>query len=156
MQMRCEYYMKITDINNQNNINPIIKDSNKIQKEIQNNFSTKLSNLKGDSLQEKLTILLDEINTQAEKIEKKFYLNNILKYKKLVKEFLNLTVNNSHKFKKENFLDRRGRHRIMSMVKLVDEELENLTKDFLKNEKDKLKILNRLDEIKGMLLDIFM
>lgn len=148
--------MKITDINNQNNINPIIKDSNKIQKEIQNNFSTKLSNLKGDSLQEKLTILLDEINTQAEKIEKKFYLNNILKYKKLVKEFLNLTVNNSHKFKKENFLDRRGRHRIMSMVKLVDEELENLTKDFLKNEKDKLKILNRLDEIKGMLLDIFM
>ncbi|SKC63871.1 YaaR family protein [Maledivibacter halophilus] len=148
--------MKITDINNQNNINPIIKDSNKIQKEIQNNFSTKLSDLKGDSLQEKLTILLDEINTQAEKIEKKFYLNNILKYKKLVKEFLNLTVNNSHKFKKENFLDRRGRHRIMSMVKLVDEELENLTKDFLKNEKDKLKILNRLDEIKGMLLDIFM
>lgn len=155
--MRCDNSMKITDINKRSNVNSlVVKDSNKIQKETQNNFSIKLNKLKGDSLQERLTTLLGEINTQAEKIEKKFHLNDILKYKKLVKEFLSLTVNNSHKFTKENFLDRRGRHRIMSIVKQVDEELENLTKDFLSNERDKLKILNKLDGIKGMLLDIFM
>jgi uncharacterized protein YaaR (DUF327 family) len=155
--MRCINPMKISDINKQSNLNPLlIKESNKIHKENQSNFALKLNELNGDSLQEQLTTLLDEINLQSKEVEKKFHLNEILKYKKLVKEFLGLTVTNSHKFTKENFLDRRGRHRVLSIVKQVDDELETLTKDFLEKEKDKLKILNKLDGIKGMLLDIFM
>lgn len=149
--------MKISDINKQSNLNSLlVKESNKIQKGTQNDFALKLNKLNGDSLQERLTTLLSEINAQSNEVEKKFHLNEILKYKKLVKEFLGLAVNNSHKFTKENFLDRRGRHRVLSIVKQVDEELETLTKDFLEKEKDKLKILNKLDGIRGMLLDIFM
>lgn len=154
---RCEKSMKISDINKQNNLNSLlVKESTKVTKETQNDFSLKFNKLKGDSLQEKLTSLLSEINLQSKEIEKKYHLNEILKYKKLVKEFLGLAVNNSHKFTKENFLDRRGRHRVLSLVKQVDDELESLTKDFLNKERDKLKILNRLDGIRGMLLDIFM
>ena len=149
--------MKISDINKQSTLNSLlVKESNKVQKETHNDFALKLNNLNGDSLQQRLTTLLSEINLQSKEVEKKFHLNEILKYKKLVKEFLGLTVNNSHKFTKENFLDRRGRHRVLSIVKQVDDELETLTKDFLEKEKDKLKILNKLDGIRGMLLDIFM
>lgn len=155
--MRCENPMKISDINKQSTLNSLlVKESNKVQKETHNDFALKLNNLNGDSLQQRLTTLLSEINLQSKEVEKKFHLNEILKYKKLVKEFLGLTVNNSHKFTKENFLDRRGRHRVLSIVKQVDDELETLTKDFLEKEKDKLKILNKLDGIRGMLLDIFM
>jgi len=149
--------MKISDVNKHNTINSLlVKESSKLPRETQNDFALKLHKLNGDSLQEKLSTLLNEINMQAKEIEKKFHLGEVLKYKKLVKEFLGLTVNNSHKFSKENFLDRRGRHRVLSLVKQVDDELENLTKDFLEKEKDKLKIINRLDGIRGMLLDIFM
>ncbi|SHK15362.1 YaaR family protein [Paramaledivibacter caminithermalis] len=149
--------MKIADINNRKTLNSLlVKESNKVKREIQNDFASNLTQLKGDALQERLTNLLDKINTQSKEVEKKFYLNDILKYKKLVKEFLNLTINNSHKFSKENFLDRRGRHRVLSIVRQVDEELEALTKDFLEKEKDRIKILNRLDGIRGLLLDIFM
>lgn len=149
--------MKISDINKNNTLNSLlIKESSKLPKEPQSDFALKLHNLNGDSLQEKLSSLLGEINIQSQEIEKKFHLGEVLKYKKLVKEFLSLTVNNSHKFSKDNFLDRRGRHRVLTLVKQVDDELENLTQDFLKKEKDKLKIINRLDGIKGMLLDIFM
>lgn len=157
LKMRCKNHMKITDINKHTAVNsPLVKEGSRLSKEAQNDFALKLKNLKGDALQEELTSLLGEISSQSQEVEKKFHLSEVLKYKKLVKEFLSLTVNNSHKFSKENFLDRRGRHRVLSIVKQVDDELEHLTQDFLKKERDKLKILNRLDNIKGMLLDIFM
>lgn len=152
--------MKISDINKHNTDNTVnsllAKESAKPPKQVQSDFALKLKGLNEDSLQEKLTTLLSDIDLQSRKIEKNFELGDILKYKKLVKEFLSLTVSNSHKFSKDNFLDRRGRHRVLSSIKEIDQELENLTKDFLDTEQDKLKIINRLDGIRGMLLDIFM
>ncbi|WIF94859.1 YaaR family protein [Caminicella sporogenes] len=149
--------LKISDINNKNRFNSIVtKENTKIAKNTNNNFSLTFNKLYGDSIQEKLQNLLTQIDSQASKIEKKFELNEVLKYKKLVKEFLNIAVNNSHKFSKESFLDRRGRHRVMSLIKKVDNELEDLTKKFLQKEKSNLSILKKLDEIRGLLIDIFM
>ncbi len=149
--------MKISDITKHKTLSSLaVKESAKPPKEAQSEFALKLNELDGDALQEKLSSLLSDINAQSKEIEKRFDLGEVVKYKKLVKEFLNLTVNNSHKFSKDNFLDRRGRHRVLSIVRQVDDELEGLTKDFLKKEKDKLKIINRLDGIRGMLLDIFL
>ena len=76
------------------------------------------------------------------------------KYRSLVKEFVNEVVNRSHKFSRENFLDRRGRHRVYGMVKLVDKNLNDLAEELVKDEKDHLNILGRVDEIRGLLLDI--
>ena len=76
------------------------------------------------------------------------------KYRSLVKEFVNEVVNRSHKFSRENFLDRRGRHRVYGMVKLVDKNLNDLAEELVKDEKDHLSILGRVDEIRGLLLDI--
>ncbi|RKD27558.1 hypothetical protein SAMN02745883_00536 [Caminicella sporogenes DSM 14501] len=149
--------LKISDINNKNRFNSIVtKENTKIAKNTNNNFSLTFNKLYGDSIQEKLQNLLTQIDSQASKIEKKFELSEVLKYKKLVKEFLNIAVNNSHKFSKESFLDRRGRHRVMSLIKKVDNELEDLTKKFLQKEKSNLSILKKLDEIRGLLIDIFM
>jgi len=149
--------IKISDINKRNPINSLsLKDNNQSSKTMQADFGTKLEKLSGDQLESKLQILLNEINNQSNVVEKKFQLNEIMKYKKLVKEFLSLTVNNSHKFSKESFLDRRGRHRVMSLIKRVDYELEGVTRDFLSKEDANLKVLKRLDDIRGLLLDILM
>ena len=67
---------------------------------------------------------------------------------------MNEIVSRSHKFSRENFLDRRGRHRVYGMVKLVDKALDELATELIKDEKDHLTILNKIDEIRGMLLDI--
>jgi len=149
--------IKISDINKQSSLSSLnLRENSKAPKNIQSEFASQLSNLKGDAVHEKLNNLLSQIDAQSKVVEKKFHLSEILKYKKLVKEFLNIAVNNSHEFSKENFLDRRGRHRVMSIVKRVDDELENLTKDFLKKESSNLKVLKKLDDIKGLLIDIFM
>lgn len=76
------------------------------------------------------------------------------KYRELVKDFLNEIVNRSHKFSRENFLDRRGRHRVYGIVKLVDKNLDDLASELVKDEKDHLTILSKVGEIRGLLLDI--
>ena len=77
------------------------------------------------------------------------------RYRSLIKDFMNEVVNRSHQFSRENYLDRRGRHRVYGMIRRVDELLDELAQELVKEEKDHLAILNRVDEIRGLLLDIF-
>ena len=81
-------------------------------------------------------------------------IRDMKKYRELVKDFLNEVVNRSHKFSRENFLDRRGRHRVYGIVKLVDKNLDDLASELVKDEKDHLTILSKIGEIRGLLLDV--
>ncbi len=138
-------------------ISSVISTQSATRREIQNKqFLEKFQNIKSDQVREHLEGLFDEINIQADKISEKLHLSEVIRYKNLVGEFLDVAVKNSHKFSKQNFLDRRGRHRVYSIVKNVDRELNAIIKDFLKNEVDRLDIVKRLDDIRGMLLDVFM
>ena len=64
-------------------------------------------------------------------------------------------VYRSHKFSRENFLDRRGRHRVYGIIRLIDSNLDELASELVEDEKDHLSILARIGEIRGLLLDIF-
>lgn len=128
----------------------------KTQNSVQNDsFKFMLvSNIEEKDLQNKLGSLMDQITEQGEKITKHMDVSDMRKYRSLVKEFMNEVVNRSHEFSRENFLDRRGRHRIYGIVKLVDKNLDDLAGELIKDEKDNLSILNKVGEIKGLLLDV--
>ena len=75
-------------------------------------------------------------------------------YRSLVSDFMHEVVTRSHQFTRENFLDRRGRRRVYGIVRLVDKKLDELARELISTEKDHINILDRIDEIKGLLLDI--
>lgn len=106
-------------------------------------------------LQERLNVLLDKITNQGERIAQHMDIRDMKKYRGLVKDFLNEIVNRSHKFSRENFLDRKGRHRVYGIIRLVDVTLDELAGELVKEEKDHLSILEKIGEIRGLLLDIF-
>ena len=105
-------------------------------------------------LKEKLSGLMDENTEQGKKLSEHMDIRDMKKYRSLVKDFMNEVVNRSHKFSRENFLDRRGRHRVYGLVKLVDKNLDELAGELVKEEKDHIAILGKVDEIRGLLLDI--
>ena len=115
---------------------------------------TLISNIEEKDLQEKLGNMMQEITEQGEKIAKHMDIKDMRKYRELVKGFLNEVVNRSHKFSRENFLDRRGCHRVYGIVKLVDKNLDELAGELVKEEKNHLEIVGRIDDIRGLLLDI--
>ena len=113
------------------------------------------SNIEEAGLADRLNLMMEEIVMQGDKITKRMDVKDMRRYRALIKDFMNEIVNRSHKFSRENFLDRRGRHRVYGIVRLVDEKLDELTQELMKEEKDKIAILAKVGEIRGLLLDIF-
>lgn len=115
---------------------------------------TLMSSIGEAGLSERLSVMMQEITMQGEKLGKHMDVRDMKHYRRLIQEFMNEIVNRSHKFSRENFLDRRGRHRVYGMIKRVNVVLDELAGELIKEEKDTLTILSKVDEIRGLLLDI--
>ena len=115
---------------------------------------TLISNIEEQGLKERLNLMMQEITMQGKKLGKHMDVRDMKHYRALIKEFMNEIVSRSHEFKRANFLDKQGRHRVYGMIKLVDNKLDELAQELIKDEKDHLTILAKVDEIRGMLLDL--
>ena len=102
-----------------------------------------VSNIQEKELQERIGGLMSQINEQGKKISKKKDIRDMRRYRELIKSLLNEVVYRSHQFSRENFLDRRGRHRVYGIIRLVDKNLDELAEEL------------KIGEIEGLLLDIF-
>ena len=113
-----------------------------------------VSNIAEQELQQKIGGLMSQIDEQGKKISKKKDIRDMRRYRELIKELLNEVIYRSHEFSRENFLDRRGRHRVYGIIRLVDKNLDELDEELMKDEQDNISILSKIGEIQGLLLDI--
>ena len=117
-------------------------------------FSFTLRRIGDDGLAERLNGLIEEITVQGKKIADHADIRDMKHYRSLIADFINEVVTNSHEFSRENFLDRRGRHRVYGIVRLVNKNVDELAQELLKQEKDHIKLLDKTGEIRGLLLDL--
>ncbi len=77
-------------------------------------------------------------------------------YKKAVKSFVKFVVDNSLKatsvISGSRYIEIKQKKYFL--VKVIDEKMDRLTKELLFNQLEKLEILDRLGEIKGLLIDL--
>lgn len=123
-------------------------------KPVDGDFEFTLNKLDDDGFQERLNKLMNDISIQGKKLADHMDVKDMKQYRSMVTDFMNEVVTRSHKFSRENFLDKRGRHRVYGIVKLVNKDLDDLAQSLISKEKDHLDILGRIDEIRGLLLDI--
>lgn len=114
-----------------------------------------MSKISEEDLQARLGSLMEEITMQGERIAKKKDIKDMRKYRSLIKDFMNEIISRSHSFSRENFLDRRGRHRVYGIIRLVDQNLDDLAQELMKEQKDNITILQKIGDIRGLILDIF-
>lgn len=140
-----------------NQIMPTVQ-TEQVKEQVQSDGTFKFvlaSQVSEAELQSKLTTMMEEIVMQGDRLAKHRDIKDMRRYRGLIKEFMNEVVTHSHEFSRENFLDRRGRHRVYGIIRLVDETLDELAKELMRDEKDNLAILGKIGEIRGLLLDIF-
>ena len=116
---------------------------------------TLLSSIQEQELQASLAVMMEDITQQGNKLSRKMDIRDMKLYRRMIKEFMNEIVTHSHSFSRENFLDKKGRHRVYGMVKLIDQALDDLAEELMREEQDHLAILNKIGEIQGMILDLF-
>ena len=113
------------------------------------------SRLDDEGLAERLNLMMRDIVQQGETISRKKDIRDMTRYRTMIKEFMNEVVSRSHQFSRENFLDRRGRHRVYGIIRRVDETLDELAQELVKEQIDNISILDKIGQIEGLLLDIF-
>lgn len=115
---------------------------------------TLLSQIDQSELQQKLREMVEGITNQGQKISEHMDIRDLKVYRSMISNFINEVVANSHRFSRENFLDKRGRHRVYGIVRLVNSKLDELAKELISSEKNQVNILERIGEIQGLVLDI--
>lgn len=98
--------------------------------------------------------LFDEIDRQGKKLAKSVSINEIKYYKRLISEFLEAAISSSYSYEKDGYSERGGKV-VHAIVKKINSEVEALMKRVIENDIN-FDILKKIDEIRGLLLDILM
>lgn len=118
-------------------------------------FTSVMDKRRTDVTFERLSKKMTEIAAQGEKLADTRSVENLRKYKKMVKDFLDDAVKNGLELKEQRGFNQRGSTKVYKLVKEVDKKLIDLTNQVLDKEKKGLDVLNLVGEIKGMLLNIY-
>ncbi|UOW67207.1 YaaR family protein [Paraclostridium bifermentans] len=79
--------------------------------------------------------------------------SHVIRYKQAIQKYLKSVVDYTYETdKKDSFWS----NNYFKTVKVVDEKLENLTKSVLENEKDNIDIISEIDDINGLLIDLYL
>ena len=108
-----------------------------------------------DGLTERLETLMEDISEEGTRLSERLDISGMKKYRGLVREFVNEITVNSREYGRENFLDRKGRHRVFGTIKTIDTTLDELAQQLFSKEKNSLAILEKTGQIEGLLMDLF-
>lgn len=123
--------------------------------QIQTSFGDHMYKVQRDMVQQELEKLFADIDKQGKALGNSLNLKDLKKYKDLIQKFLDYAVNKMYHLKEQPGWDRKGRYKIYTVIETVNKELESLTEMLLSDQQDKISVLAKVDDIRGMLVDIF-
>jgi len=119
-------------------------------------FTKVLDKITHREYHEDLQRLIAEVDKMARKLTKSCTVSDLKKYKRAVKNFLKETIARAYQAHDEAGWDCSGRHKLYVLIKKVDQNLEDLSQQVLEKQAETLSILKKLDEIRGLLVDMYL
>jgi uncharacterized protein YaaR (DUF327 family) len=112
--------------------------------------------------------LLEDLRAAGDTLQKRPFPPEILAYKRAVRNFMRYVVDNGYRVEEQlgipqylrpSFKGQRGgadaqKRLSRHMIQVVDRRLEELAANLMKGQLSQLEILSRLEEIKGLLVDL--
>ncbi|MCY8563462.1 YaaR family protein [Bacillus sonorensis] len=118
-------------------------------------FKEKMSIQSGKLRFEQLTMLLTDIEAFGKRLAKSRNFKDLARFKGLIKRFVKEAVENGLAVENSRSFDLYGNSRTLSIVKKLDEKLVQLTEELLDQEKPSIELLERIGEIKGLLINLY-
>ncbi|MDD2372885.1 MAG: YaaR family protein [Syntrophomonadaceae bacterium] len=116
-------------------------------------FEQELAQRRDAESQYRMQEILKEIDRLNDKLNRSLNINDLMLYKKMVKQFLQEASARAYAVKQERGRNRRGRSLLISIT-TIDHEMEKLIEDFVRDPKEPVDVLVTLDKIRGMLVDL--
>ncbi|MDE3840513.1 DUF327 domain-containing protein [Bacillus methanolicus] len=104
---------------------------------------------------EKLQQLLTDIDHAGERLMRSRTFKDLAKFKTLVKRFVKETVDFGMELKQSHSWNQFGQGRSFTIVETIDQKLVELTEEIMKKEEKSLDLLEKIGEIKGLLINLY-
>ncbi|MCL2125438.1 MAG: YaaR family protein [Oscillospiraceae bacterium] len=117
-------------------------------------FKRTLTDLSREVYIARLHELKKSIDDQGKRLADKVDVKEFEKFRSLIREFIDEVVSNGYTFSKEDAFASRGRHRYIATIQIVDEKLDELAKQVMEENAEQIDIINKIDDIRGLLLDM--
>jgi uncharacterized protein YaaR (DUF327 family) len=118
--------------------------------------------------EETINLLMDEVRSTGDTLRERPFPEDSVRYKKAVRNFMHFVVENCYsldhetgipKFLKHGFKGQRGTPEAMKQttytkIQVIDKKLEDLAAMLLSSQMQQIEIASRLEEIRGLLVDL--
>jgi len=119
------------------------------------NFAEHLRTAESTQIKQAIEIELNAISEIGQRLVKNMSLSDLKEYKERISNFLKMCISQGFSFNEERLSSRFGRTKILAIVRTVNQKLVDLGKELLSSNRDSLKVLALVDEIRGLLLDLY-
>ena len=115
-------------------------------------FSTMLDLENKEQTEQEIKKMLDDIDIVGKRLASRRRLKDAKEYKKKIQRYLSFVVKNAYKLKKEPGPFNYGIH---IKIDVINEKLDEMTKELINKEKDNIDIANKIEEIRGLIVDVY-
>ncbi|MDR3541418.1 MAG: YaaR family protein [Desulfosporosinus sp.] len=102
-----------------------------------------------------LQTFLKDLETQGKKLAQSLSIRDLRDFRDMVKSFLRSTFGQSRTMQEDSSWDAQGRPKVMARVAKIDQSLDELGKQLLNKQAQPLGVLTKIDEIRGLIVDLF-
>jgi uncharacterized protein len=129
----------------------LIKSERKVISE-KKDFSQSFNQAKERKSEEQLKNMINDIHKKGNRLVITKTYGDVVAYKKLIKEYLESILDYMYSTKRDVSF---WQTQYFITVDTIDEKLEELTKSLLNNETENLNVAASIDEIQGLIVDIY-
>lgn len=116
-------------------------------------FSDSFNQTNKSKTKEELELYIKEIKSTGDKLAVTQNYTDVVKYKQAIKSYLKSIVDYVYTLnKKDSFWDAN----YFTTVNTVNEKLEEITKELIYEQKSNIDVAAKIDDINGLLIDIYM
>ena len=115
--------------------------------------------ISGLSYDEAVQVLIDSVYSAGDALKQKPYADSFVLYKKAVGNFMRFVVGQSYEIEEQEGIRRKTKagtftKKKFSIVQVVNQELDRLASDILFNQAENIRMVAKVDEITGLLVDL--
>ncbi|WP_110928457.1 YaaR family protein [Bacillus massiliglaciei] len=118
-------------------------------------FQSVMNTTRNNVTYERLSKKFAALETQGEKLADNQTVENLRKYKKMLKDFMDDALQNGLELQEQRGFNQRGSTKMYKLVKEADRKVVELTNQVLGQEKDGQSILSLVGEIKGIIINLY-
>ena len=115
-------------------------------------FSSALDFADKEQTEQNVKYMLDNIDKLGKRLITTRNVEDAKKYKNSVRDYLSYIVKNIYVLKKETGPLNYGVH---TRIEIINQKLDEVTKEAIAEQKDTIKLASKIEELRGLLVDVY-